>query len=66
MPRLPGLEGWFCLCRRDGSAAVPLSQVILVADDATTSLLEHPTVPMLIAGDASGRLHLLALPPSPR
>jgi len=40
--------------------------VIFVADDAITSLLEHPTVPVLMAGDASGRLHGLALPPTPR
>jgi hypothetical protein len=40
--------------------------VIFVADDAITSLLEHPTHLLLMAGDASGRLHWLALPPTPR
>jgi hypothetical protein len=29
-------------------------------------MLEPPTVPMLMVGDASGRLHWLELPPTPR
>jgi WD40 repeat protein len=36
-------------------------QVLFVADAAITSLVAHPTRPLLIAGDASGRLHWLQL-----
>jgi WD40 repeat protein len=34
-------------------------QVLFVADAAITALVAHPTRPLLIAGDASGRLHWL-------
>lgn len=37
-------------------------QVIIVADAAITALVAHPTRPLLVAGDASGRLHWLQLP----
>ena len=37
-------------------------QVLFVADAAITALVAHPTRPLLIAGDASGRLHWLQLP----
>jgi WD40 repeat protein len=36
-------------------------QVLFVADAAITALVAHPTRPLLIAGDASGRLHWLQL-----
>jgi len=35
--------------------------VLFVADGFITALAAHPTHPLLIAGDASGRLHLLQL-----
>ena len=34
-------------------------RVLFVADAAITALVAHPTRPLLIAGDASGRLHWL-------
>ena len=37
-------------------------RVLFVADAAITALVAHPTRPLLIAGDASGRLHWLQLP----
>ena len=37
-------------------------QVLFVADAAITALVAHPTRPLLVAGDASGRLHWLQLP----
>ena len=40
-------------------------RVLFVADAAITALVAHPTRPLLIAGDASGRLHWLQLPPAP-
>jgi WD40 repeat protein len=36
-------------------------QVLFVADAAITALVPHPTRPLLIAGDSSGRLHWLQL-----
>ena len=41
-------------------------QVLFVADAAISALLVHPTRPLLVAGDASGRLHWLELPTSSR
>jgi WD40 repeat protein len=38
-------------------------QVLLVADAAITALVAHTTRPLLVAGDTSGRLHWLQLPP---
>ena len=43
--------------RLDGSP-----QVLFVADGAITALVAHPTRSLLVAGDASGRLHWLHLP----
>jgi hypothetical protein len=40
-------------------------QVLFVADAYITALVAHPTRPLLIAGDSSGRLHWLQLPPAP-
>jgi succinate dehydrogenase / fumarate reductase iron-sulfur subunit len=40
-------------------------RVLFVADAAITALVAHPTRPLLIAGDSSGRLHWLQLPPAP-
>jgi WD40 repeat protein len=37
-------------------------RVLFVADTAITALVAHPTRPLLIAGDSSGRLHWLQLP----
>jgi WD40 repeat protein len=37
-------------------------QVLFVADGYITPLAAHPTRPLLIAGDMSGRLHWLQLP----
>jgi len=37
-------------------------QVLFVADAGISALLVHPTRPLLVAGDASGRLHWLELP----
>ena len=37
-------------------------RVLFVADAAITALVAHPTRPLLVAGDASGRLHWLQLP----
>ncbi len=37
-------------------------QVLFVADASITALVGHPTRPLLVAGDASGRLHWLQLP----
>ena len=37
-------------------------QVLFVADAAISALVAHPTHPLLVAGDASGRLHWLQLP----
>jgi len=37
-------------------------QVLFVADAAITALVAHPTRSLLVAGDASGRLHWLQLP----
>jgi hypothetical protein len=42
--------------QRDGAP-----QVLFVADAAITALVAHPTRPLLVAGDASGRLHWLQL-----
>jgi len=39
-------------------------RVLFVADAPITALVAHPTRPLLIAGDASGRLHWLQLPPA--
>jgi WD40 repeat protein len=39
-------------------------RVLFVADAAITALVAHPTRPLLIAGDSSGRLHWLQLPPA--
>jgi len=39
-------------------------RVLFVADASITALVAHPTRPLLIAGDASGRLHWLQLPPA--
>ena len=39
-------------------------RVLFVADAAITALAVHPSRPLLIAGDASGRLHWLQLPPA--
>jgi hypothetical protein len=36
--------------------------VLFVADAAISALVAHPTRPLLIAGDSSGRLHWLQLP----
>jgi len=36
-------------------------QVLFVADAYITALIAHPTRPLLIAGDSSGRLHWLQL-----
>jgi WD40 repeat protein len=36
-------------------------QVLFVADAAITALVAHPTRPLLIAGDSTGRLHWLQL-----
>jgi WD40 repeat protein len=36
-------------------------RVLFVADSAITALVAHPTRPLLIAGDSSGRLHWLQL-----
>jgi WD40 repeat protein len=41
-------------------------QLLFVADAAITALAWIPSHQLLVAGDASGRLHWLALPPSPR
>jgi WD40 repeat protein len=37
-------------------------RVLFVADAAITALVAHPTIPLLIAGDSTGRLHWLQLP----
>jgi WD40 repeat protein len=37
-------------------------QVLFVADAPITALVAHPTRPLLIAGDLTGRLHWLQLP----
>ena len=37
-------------------------RVLFVADASITALVAHPTRPLLIAGDSSGRLHWLQLP----
>ena len=37
-------------------------RVLFVADAAITALLAHPIRPLLVAGDASGRLHWLEFP----
>ena len=37
-------------------------RVLFVADAAIRSLVIHPTLPLLVVGDASGRLHWLELP----
>lgn len=37
-------------------------RVLFVADATITCLVAHPTRPLLVAGDASGRLHWLQLP----
>jgi WD40 repeat protein len=37
-------------------------RVLFVADAAISALVAHPTRPLLIAGDSSGRLHWLQLP----
>jgi hypothetical protein len=39
-------------------------RVLFVADAAIISLVAHPTRPLLIAGDSTGRLHWLQLPPA--
>ncbi|MCX5954773.1 MAG: hypothetical protein NTZ40_15085 [Cyanobacteria bacterium] len=39
-------------------------RVLFVADADITALIAHPTRPLLIAGDSSGRLHWLQLPQS--
>ena len=36
--------------------------VLFVADAAITALVAHPNLPLLVAGDSSGRLHWLELP----
>lgn len=41
-------------------------RVLFVADAAINSLVIHPSRPLLVAGDASGRLHWLELPTSSR
>jgi WD40 repeat protein len=41
-------------------------QVLFIADAAITALLVHPTRPLLVAGDFSGRLHWLELPTASR
>ena len=40
-------------------------QVLFVADADITALVVHPTLPLLIAGDSSGRLHWLQFLQSP-
>jgi WD40 repeat protein len=40
-------------------------RVLFVADADITALVAHPTRPLLIAGDSSGRLHWLQLLQSP-
>jgi WD40 repeat protein len=37
-------------------------QVLFVADAAISALIVHPSRPLLVAGDGSGRLHRLQLP----
>jgi WD40 repeat protein len=37
-------------------------RVLFVADAGISALVAHPTRPLLIAGDSSGRLHWLQLP----
>jgi WD40 repeat protein len=37
-------------------------RVLFVADAAITALVAHPSRPLLVAGDDSGRLHWLELP----
>jgi WD40 repeat protein len=39
-------------------------RVLFVADAAITALVAHPTRLLLVAGDASGRMHWLQLPPA--
>jgi WD40 repeat protein len=39
-------------------------RVLFVADASITALVAHPTRPLLVAGDSSGRLHWLQLPPA--
>jgi len=39
-------------------------RVLFVADASITALVAHPTRPLLVAGDTSGRLHWLQLPPA--
>jgi WD40 repeat protein len=39
-------------------------QVLFVADAAITALVAHPIRPLLIAGDASGSLHWMQMPPA--
>ena len=46
----------------DPARAAGAPQVLFVADAAITALVAHPTRPMLVAGDDSGRLHWLELP----
>ena len=38
------------------------NEVLFIADTAITALAAHSTLPLLVAGDASGRLHWLELP----
>jgi WD40 repeat protein len=37
------------------------ARVLFVADAVITALVAHPTCPLLIAGDSTGRLHWLQL-----
>jgi len=41
-------------------------KVAFVSDSPIYSMVVHPSRQFLVAGDASGRLHWLALPPTPR
>jgi WD40 repeat protein len=43
----------------DLTQPVVTPHVLFVADAAITTLLAHPTQPLLIAGDMSGQLHWL-------
>jgi hypothetical protein len=50
----------------DPSSPDGAPHLLFVADAAITALAWLPTHQLLVAGDASGRLHWLALPPTPR
>lgn len=50
----------------DPTTPTGTSELLFVADAAITALAWLPSHQLLMACDANGRLHWLALPPSPR